>query len=230
MNRETVLHSANASESAPSPARAASPLAEEPVQSATLAFTGADASARVIEQLDKLAGSLESIASQHRDRPALAAAADEEECLESYLQKYMQQLTGKGAEKPVEQTTTTNTTPPASTSSPTTSEPSPPAQRQPAQAPEDRLTISAMRELANDSARRAMAESTQIQLAVKTRMTYLGAKATSLVSSTLAVAYFPTRSTIALACATVFFVVACALGLRFVGLCRKLGRVNATAQ
>jgi hypothetical protein len=71
-----------------------------------------------------------------------------------------------------------------------------------------------------------MAESTQIQLAVKVRMTYLGAKILSLVSSTLAVAYFPTRSTIALACATGFFVVACGLGIRFIGLCRKLGRLN----
>jgi hypothetical protein len=44
----------------------------------------------------------------------------------------------------------------------------------------------------------------------------------------LAVAYLPTKSTVALACATAFFGIACMLGLRFVGLCRKLGRMSTT--
>jgi hypothetical protein len=230
MNREPAPRSPNASDSAISSGRTPAALAADPAEPSTLAFNGVDTPRRVIEQLDQLAGSLETLATPDRFRAQQAeraAAPEDEECLESYLQRYMQQLTGKSAENPAEKPSAV-TQPAVTPISEQTSEPETAPQRQPAQAPEDRLRITAMRELANDSARRAMAESTQIQVVVKTRTTYLAAKALSLVSSTLAVAYLPTKSTVALVCATAFFGIACMLGLRFVGLCRKLGRMSTT--
>jgi hypothetical protein len=80
-----------------------------------------------------------------------------------------------------------------------------------------------MRELANDSARRAMAERSNSQWVRRTRTSYLVTKFLSLLSITLAVCYFPTRSTIALATSTVVFSVAFFFACRFVGFCRKSG-------
>jgi hypothetical protein len=186
---------------------------------ATLAFpVGVDTAARVVAQLDGLTASFEQANAGQRSfsSPAAGPHADEEG-LESYLQRYMQQLTGKNPPSTATEALSTEKNK-AVESAP---EPTAP-QRQPAPAPEDRSSLTAMRELANESARRAMAESSQIQWIVKTRTTYLATKAISLASSTLAVAYILTRSTVALASATALFGIALILSCWFVGLCRKL--------
>lgn len=212
MNREIVPSPTHSSQSA------------EP---ATLAFTSSGSTpARVIEQLDKLTTTLETMGVPGRGASAAPQTTEDEECLESYLQRYMQQLTGKTVEKPVEKQPSPASLAETSVLQPMVEPAAAASQRLPVQAPEDRERITVMRELANDSARRAMAESTQIQLVVKTRTTYLAAKALSLVSCTLALAYLPTRSTVALTSATAFFGIACLLGIRFLGLCRKLRRLN----
>ena len=211
MNRETV----------PSPT-----IPSQSAEPATLAFNRSGGTpARVIEQLDKLATTLETMGSPGRGASAAPQSPEDEECLESYLQRYMQQLTGKSAEKSVDKQSSQSSLAVTSVVEPA-AEPITTTPRLPVQAPEDRQRITEMRELANDSARRAMAESSQIQLIVRTRTTYLAAKALSLVSSTLALAYLPTRSTVALTSATAFFGIACLLAIRFLGLCRKLGRLN----
>jgi hypothetical protein len=132
----------------------------------------------------------------------------------------MQQLTGKKQEAAV--TTVAGSTAAAAAEEPPP-EPKQPA-RQPAQAPEDRLRITAMRELANDSARRAMAASNNSQLIITTRTSYLVTKLLSLGSIGLSVGYFATHSSIALAGATVVFGVAVLSGCRFALFCRKMGR------
>jgi len=96
---------------------------------------------------------------------------------------------------------------------------------------EDRKRISAMRELANDVARSALAESahrsalakpTRPELVISTRITFLAAKAISLLSSTMAVAYILTHLPVALAGATFLFAIAIVLACRFFVLRRRL--------
>jgi hypothetical protein len=221
MNRSTGESSNLALNSLEALRPAPAAQAAQPADGATLAFgSGEDAAQRVLNQLDGLTSTLEK-ANQANTAPAAAATGEppEEECLESYLQRYMQQLTGKKENPAV-------TTPMAGTSEkskPEVEEPKP-APRQPVQAPEDRLRITAMRELANDSARRAMAERSSSQLFDKTRTTYLVTKVVSLISITLAVCYFSTHSTIALASAAVTFGVACLSACRFALFCRRMGQ------
>jgi hypothetical protein len=200
--------------------------ASEPDVDATQAYRPAkDTASRVLNQLDGLTASLEQVAEKAKPS-ASAAAADhaDEECLESYLQRYMQQLTGKKQDGPA----TDGATGASGQTNQQSAEPvvpetkAPP--RQPAQAPEDRLRITAMRELANDSARRAMAESTTSQLIDRTRIAYLVSKVLSLVSMMLVVCYFATHSTIALASGTVALGIAMLFACRFFVFCRKMGR------
>lgn len=196
-----------------------------PAPGATLPFQSEpDAASRVLDQLDGLTATLQSaaVAGHRSGNPGPAADShQDEECLESYLQRYMQQLTGKQKDVSPSSNTEAQLTPPQSES--TATEPKTPA-RQPTQAPEDRLRITAMRELANDSARRAMAERSNSQLVRRTRTSYLVTKLLSLLSITLAICYFSTHSTIALASSTVVFGAAFFFACRFVGFCRKSGR------
>jgi hypothetical protein len=234
MNRPSGHAITVAAESLSALGPAAPAKAAEPETNATLAYQHtADPAARVLNQLDGLTTTFERARDDARlpphpapaqnsapvRHPALAEHA-EEECLESYLQRYMQQLTGKKQEPAV-------TTPLAAAAAnekalePEIAEQKP--QRQPAQAPEDRLRITAMRELANDSARRAMAERSNTQMIGRTRTAYLLAKVVSLMSITLGVCYFATHSIIALATATVMFGVAAVFACRFALFCRKVG-------
>lgn len=189
---------------------------------ATIAFEpAADPAARVLSRLDGLTSSLENGAVNDRKLPqaALDAHADEEG-LESYLQRYMQQLTGKKQEPAVTEAVAAVPAKPAETATPQPQQP----QRQPAQAPEDRLRITAMRELANDSARRAMAACNNGQLIDKIRMNYFVTKAASIVSIVLVVGYFATHSAVALASASVTLGLAFLCACRFALFCRKVGQ------
>jgi len=155
---------------------------------------------RVISQIEGIAASLEQ---------DTAAASDE--CLESYLQKCMQRLTGKfQPERPP--------TPPSCQI-----EPLPATQteefRLPVSAPEHREQLTEMRALANNSTRMAMAESWRVQQVLKMRRAYFETKAASIASITVAIAFFATRSTVALTSAVILFLAAAFLAVRFVRLC-----------
>ncbi len=193
---------------------ASSSQALQPDDGATIAYQRVkDTASRVLDQLDGLTSSLEkSAGSGHK--PVQEEHADEE-CLESYLQRYMQQLTGKKQEPAV-----TATAPTQQQAEETSAEEIKQPPRQPAQAPEDRLQITAMRELANDSARRAVAASNNSQLFDKTGGSYLMTKIVSLVSMVLVVSYFWTHSTMALTSGTATFGVALLSACRFALLCR----------
>jgi hypothetical protein len=91
----------------------------------------------------------------------------------------------------------------------------PSARREPTPAPEQRDQIAALREVAIASAREAMAASSQVQLMVMTRRAYLEAKAASLASSALALAYFFTHASAAIYSAALIFPVALYLSCRF---------------
>lgn len=188
---------------------------------ATLAFEpAADPAARVLSRLDGLTSSLENGAVNDHKRPqaALDAHADEEG-LESYLQRYMQQLTGKKQEPAITEGVAAVPAKHVETATPEPPQP----QRQPAQAPEDRLRITAMRELANDSARRAVAACNNSQLNDRIRMNYFVTKAASIVSIVLVVGYFATHSSVALASAAVTFGLAMLCACRFALFCRRMG-------
>ena len=133
----------------------------------------------------------------------------DEECLDSYLQQCMQRLTGKSQKElpsvPVAPELTVPTSVPAKVVT----------EHLPTPAPEQRDQLAAMRALANDSARRAMAESSNVLRIVKMRRAYFEAKAASIASTTLAIAFFATHSTIALSSAVLLFGAALWLSYRF---------------
>lgn len=142
----------------------------------------------------------------------------DDECLDAYLQKYMQRLTGKAS---------VETAPaPAAASIPAvkSAPPEPAAEervRQPTQAPERRDQINAMRDLAIDSARRAVSESCQIQRIITARRSYLQAKVASLASIVVAIGYFVTHAPFALTGSLLLFAVAVLLSVRFALLFRS---------
>lgn len=200
-------------------------LANRPLpsgDSSTVPFSrNPEPASRVMEKLDQLATTL-----AHESGPALAATAvtpspfraatsnPDDECLDSYLQKYMQRLTGKtGVEAPA-----------ASASVPAKPEQlEPPAEEQfrpPTPAPECRDQLSAMRDVANDSARRAVNESSLIQRILATRRSYMQAKLACLASVVAVTAYFGTHASLALTGSLLMFALAVVLSVRFALLFR----------
>jgi hypothetical protein len=157
------------------------------------------------------------------------SADSEEESLESAVSRYMQRLTGKSpSSAPAASPAASLPTAPYHKPAPPPKEPSPQPLRQPSAAPECRDQIAAMRELANDNARRAMAQSAYVTLIIQSRSLYLTVKALCLLSSAMAVAVLLTGSRSLVSGSALIFVVAVLLACRFFGLSRKLAE-NRTA-
>ena len=203
------------------------------VDSSTVPFTyNPEPASRVMDKLDQLATTLDQ-----ENRSALAATTagptpfqappsnPDDECLDSYLQKYMQRLTGKSAVDPPSASAPmmANTTAKTEQLEPAPEEP----RRQPTPAPECRLQITAMRDLANDSARRAVNESSQIQRILTTRRSYQQAKLASLASVVMVFAYFGTHAPLALTGSLLLFAVAVVLSVRFALLFRTATAIDA---
>ena len=185
--------------------------AQEDLSSTAVYESNSDPAARVIPQMDALSASLAN--QQHPD----------EECLESYLQQYMQRLTGKTqtqvvpipkAPEPEDATLTVASDPPALDE---------PAERLPTQAPEQRDQLTAMRALANESARRAVEDASEVARVVKMRRAFFEAKSASIASTTLAIGYFVTHSSLALISSGLLFVAALFLSYRFYHCCAPRG-------
>src|SRR5690348_1636402 len=78
--------------------QASRPAAPDSGNGATVAFQKTpDTASRVLNQLEGLTKTLEQATSKESKASAAGEHGDEE-CLESYLQRYMQQLTGKKQE------------------------------------------------------------------------------------------------------------------------------------
>ncbi len=218
-----------------SPTSAPSAISSQPVQtvppdqprpanlSATASFTPeADPGSRIVTQLDELTAAIGQATSGVKPGTIQmpSSAIEEEECLESYLRRYVQKLTGN-APNPVRSDSLACDNSPACDNILTKSQPEEPIPcRQPTIAAENRDQLTAMRALANDSARRTLAESTQNLMVVNARRAFYQATAASIASTTVVLAHFFTHSAVALSSASLLFAVALCLSFRFVWLCR----------
>jgi hypothetical protein len=126
--------------------------------------------------------------------PEPAPTADEES-LQSYLDRFMERVTGKkpdpveplAALKPSPVARQASTPIPARSGEPKAPAPQSPQQREPARPPERRETLAAMRDLANENARSAMATHEGRHHWVTMRMTFLTTVAASAISSICAI-------------------------------------------
>jgi hypothetical protein len=225
--------------SSPQPEYANRPLPSS--NSSTVPFNHPDEPAsRLLEKLDQLTAKVDhevqaglavtmpapSAQPAPHQPPAHLPAANnpDDECLDAYLQKYMQRLTGKMAVEPAPAAGAASSAPPAKSEQPESAAPEP--IRQPTQAPERRSQISAIRDLAIDSARRAVSESSQIQRIISARRSYMQAKLASLASIVIAIAYFATHAPLALTGSLLLFAVAVVLSVRFALLFRTATAEN----
>jgi len=217
------------------PAQSAAPRRPAQAETSTIPFSSEnDPAARVVEQLEGLTSALQAESKSRQaarpepapsDNSVVASSGSDsvgsdsvgEECLESYLRNYVKQLTGKTQEA-------APSTPEAAREKQEAPRPvasgQPNTRREPTPAPELRDQLAALRELANASAREAVAASSQVQLVVTTRQAFLQAKAAALASSALAVAYYFTHANAAIYGALFIFPVALFLSCRFAWLFR----------
>jgi hypothetical protein len=154
------------------------------------------------------------------------AMSPEEESLQSYLDRFMERVTGKKPEP--------ETAPPAepAVDLPVAAAPAPAAldappfeplqMREPVRAPECRETIRMMRDVANQNARSAVAIHAGLSHWRKTRLTFLAAIAASAVSSVCAVWHLASAQPGAIESAICAGILAGLLAGRFFLRCRRL--------
>lgn len=201
-----------------------------------------------LQQLDRLSALVDREARKSGPTPAIAEASapatsqweairdsSNEEPLEAYLDRFMERLVGKKNEAPkkMEQTVPTATsvmsmpmhaTQPVPQPAGVLALPSPP--REPVKAPECRATMSAMRELANQNARSAVAHYATANLSGRARLALVVAAGMSLTSSGLAAAAIAINSAGCLWGAVVAGIVAAVPACRFFLLCRQFQATN----
>lgn len=156
-----------------------------------------------------------------------APATSDEEPLETYLDRFMERLTGK---KPEATESVAQTVPgmpvfprnlaeaPAPAASPVPAAPPP---REPTKPPECRETLSAMRELANENARSAVAHHASIDLSGRAKLALVAAAGFSLFSCGLASAAILMNSRACLWSSAVAGCLAAIVACRFFLLCRQ---------
>jgi hypothetical protein len=159
--------------------------------------------------------------------PSSSASKDapEEEALETYLDRFMERLTGKKADvaEPVAQTVPgmpAFLVQPDRPAQPVAKAP-PVLPREPSRPPECRETLTAMRELANHNARSAVAHHATNDLSGRVRLALAAAAGSSLISCGLASAALSFDSRGCLWGSAVAACVAAVVACRFFILCGK---------
>lgn len=191
---------------------------------------GNESAKRALESLSQLTQAMDRVGeSSGKTSPIGPATNPDDDCLESYLQNYMQKLTGKNAQavSPTESAAT------QSLLAVTQALPVPPVAvveqpvRQPTQAPECRSQLAAMRDVAIDSARRAVQESSQIQKILGMRRAYRQARISIFASAAAMLAFFLTHTPLARTGSLLLFALAVFLCTRFALLFRNAMAADA---
>ena len=162
------------------------PVAAEVAETAEVAAS-ADAA---LEQIDKLIGRINSTSSVAVTSPFVASeepavrksGPHDDEALPDYMDQFLERVTGKKKPEPEGSSAASSATLPAPITPPEAEKP-----REIKRAPESIQDMSAMRELANETARQALGADAGQRLISGTRNSFLGALSLSLVSSLLAV-------------------------------------------
>jgi hypothetical protein len=159
--------------------------------------------------------------------PSAPAVNSDEEPLETYLDRFMERLTGKKADaaEPVTQTMPGMPVFPQKLAQP--AQPvvqTPPPVREPTRPPECRETMAVMRELANQNARSAVAHHATIDLSSRARLALVAATGSSLISCGLATAALALDSRWCLWGSAALGCLAAIVACRFFVLCRKFER------
>jgi hypothetical protein len=157
-----------------------------------------------------------------------AAESQEEEPLEAYLEQLMQRLINNRAQTTKEYSPAAPArTPSGPAPSAPPAEPAPP--REPTRPPECREQLSAMREVANQSARVAVDQHARRSLSDKSCSAFIAAAAASLLSCGLAAAAVACDLPWAGRAAALAGLAALALTYRFFALRRQLAKAAAAA-
>ena len=181
-----------------------------------------DPAADSLTQLDRLSELIDKQVKEPNPSHLEASSAEhtEEEALQAYLNQFMERMTGKKAETPHNLVSTT----PLPASAPVQSPAETTSPREPSRPPECRDQLAAMRMLANENARDAVAEHACRDLTNKIRMAFLSAATVSVFSSCLAAIVLREGQQWAVGGAGATFAVALLLACRFFGLCQKIVR------
>jgi len=191
---------------------------------------GNEPAKRALESLSQLTQAMNRVGDSSGKAPTVALVTNhDDDCLESYLQNYMQKLTGKNAQA----VSPTDSAATQSLLAVTQSLPAPPCPvveqpvRQPTQAPECRSQLAAMRDVAIDSARRAVQESSQIQKILGMRRAYRQARISIIASAAAMLAFFATHTPLARTGSLLLFALAVVLCTRFALLFRNAMAADA---
>jgi hypothetical protein len=223
------------------------PAANEPPPQEALDDVRPPTDSEPLRQIDRLTALVEQ--ELRKSNPAFARAATtpdlppsaEEESLQSYLDRFMERVTGKrpdpppAAEEPApeaEPAPAADSTPEAAADAPAEIPAPPPAApqaREPAKPPECRQSLAAMRDLANENARWAVASHASRNLLRQAQLTMLAAGASSLVSTACAAWHLATGMPGALEGAVCAGILAGLLSCRFFLRCRRLTAPGGTA-
>ena len=181
-----------------------------------------DSASEPLTQLGRLSDLIEREVQKPKPSHAEVASPEQtdEEALQTYLNQFMERMTGKKAE-PTPELASTSPWVASAPVQPPTEKTTP---REPSRPPECRDQLTAMRELANQNARGAVAEHACRDLSSKICMAFLGAATVSFISSCLAVTALRMGQPWAIGGCGATFAVALLLTCRFFGLCQKIVR------
>jgi hypothetical protein len=161
--------------------------------------------------------------------PAPPASA-EEESLQSYLDRFMERVTGKKPDAPPAAELAAPLAAPPVAAVPAAGEPAPGMQsREPARAPECRQKLAAMRDLANENARSAVAVHAGRYHWQRTRQTLFAAAAASVVSTGCALLHLANNMPGAIEGAVCAGMLAMLMTGRFFLRCRRMTARTVTA-